>query len=127
MDRSKSNDVLDRSAIALSGLCLLHCLALPFALLLGPWLGSWLIESETQAHWVLLGIAVPVSAVALWRGYRRSHNAGTVMLGSAGLLLMFLGVSHLLGESLEVPLTVIGVSAVLIAHVRNILGHDAHA
>ncbi len=127
MNRSKPNDMLDRSAIALSGLCLLHCLALPFALLLGPLLGTWLSESETQVHWVLFGLAIPISSVALWRGFRRHHNLLTVLLGAGGLLLMFLGVSHLLGESIEIELTVIGVSAVLIAHLRNMLGHAAHA
>ncbi len=127
MNHGKPNDMLDRSAIALSGLCLLHCLALPFALLLGPLLGTWLSESETQVHWVLLGLAIPISGVALWRGFARHRNMLTMLLGTSGLVLMFLGASHLLGESLEIGLTVTGVSILLIAHVRNMMGHAKHA
>ena len=127
MNRSKSSNLLDRGAIALSGLCLLHCLTLPFALLFGQWLGNWLLQTETEVHWLLLALAVPISAVALLRGYRRHHSQITVALGAAGLTLMFIGVSQIFGEDFEIAFTVTGVSAVLIAHLRNIFGQHEHA
>lgn len=126
MTRSKTTDALDKGAVFLSGLCLLHCLALPFALLLGPWLGGWLLTTETEVHWLLLALALPISTLALWRGYRRHRSQLTVALGAAGLLLMFIGVAHVIGEGYEVLLTAVGVSAVLIAHLRNLFGH-AHS
>jgi len=118
---------LDRAAVFLSGLCLLHCLAIPFALLLGPLIGQWLVTSETRVHWILLAVAVPISALALWRGFARRHDRLTVTLGAGGLTLMFIGVSHLLGEAWEVALTVIGVCALLAAHVRNMMPGHTHA
>jgi len=118
---------LDRAAVLLSGLCLVHCLAIPFALLLGPLFGHWLINSDTEVHWVLLAVAIPISALALWRGYVKHHNLLTITLGSGGLVFMFIGVSHIFGEEWETGLTVIGVCALLIAHVRNMLGTHAHA
>lgn len=124
--KSSTNTGLDRIAVFLSGLCLLHCLALPFALLLGPLLGDWLQDSETQVHWLLLALALPVSAIALWRGFRKHHSALTLTLGLVGLLLMFIGVSHLIGERWEVILTVVGVSALLVAHIRNMTGKHSH-
>lgn len=121
-----TDGVLDRTAVFLSGLCLLHCLAIPIALLLGPLVSEWLIDSETRVHWILLGLALPISMVALWRGYQRHHNAVTLLLGISGLLLMFIGVAHLFGESWEITLTVVGVSALLVAHIRNMRGGHVH-
>ena len=112
---------LDSWAIVLSGICLLHCLALPFAVLLGPVLGQWLLDTETNLHWLLLAMALPLSFWALGRGYNSYKSLLTLTFGSVGLLMMFLGVSHLVGEAFEVPLTVIGVCAVMFAHIRNTL------
>jgi hypothetical protein len=122
-----SSSGLDRFAVVLSGLCLLHCLAVPFAILLGPMLGQWLTHSETEVHWLLLALALPISAVALSRGYSRHHSPLTLVLGAAGLALMFIGVSHVIGEDWEIILTVAGVSSLLLAHIRNMLGSHRHA
>lgn len=128
MEISKSSDQsgLDKAAVFLSGLCLLHCLAVPVSLLLGPLLGNWLQSTETEVHWILLGLALPISAVALQRGYQRHHNVTTLWLGYGGLVVMLVGVAHLFGETWEVLLTVIGVIALLIAHVRNLIGGHSH-
>lgn len=112
---------LDRWAIILSGVCLLHCLIVPFAVLLGPVLAQWLLNTETHVHWLLLALAMPISFWALRRGYLNHRSKLTLALGATGLSLMFLGVSHLPGPDLEAPLTVVGVSGVMIAHIRNTL------
>ncbi len=112
---------LDRIAIFLSGLCLVHCLAVPVALLLGSVFSEWLDATETHVHWILLGLAAPVSLWAFARGYREHSSTLTLVAGLGGLFLMLLGVSHIFGETWEIALTVIGVSAVLYAHVRNTL------
>lgn len=119
VDQQDKRTALDRFAIFLSGLCLLHCLAIPFAALLGPALGHWLLDTETDVHWWLLALAVPISLWALGRGYVNHHNRLTLGLGIAGLGCMFLGVSHWAGEDFEVVLTAVGVVAVMIAHIRN--------
>ena len=118
---------LDRAAVVLSGVCLVHCMAVPLSILMGPLLGQWLQTTETQVHWVLFGLAVPISAIALTRGYRRHHSLLTMMLGFAGLALMLIGVSHWFGEAWEVVLTVIGVTGLLIAHLRNLFAQHVHA
>lgn len=116
---------IDRIAIGLSGLCLVHCLSVPLALLLAPALSVWLDATETQIHWLLLGLALPISGIALYRGYRRQANMLTVILGCTGFLLMLLGVTHALGEALEITLTVIGITLVMFAHIRNLhVGHE---
>ena len=119
------NPYLDRAAIWLSGLCLVHCLALPLAILLAPTLSHWVEATETTTHWILFGIAIPISLVAFVQGYRRLRSKLTLLLGGLGLLLMLVAVSHVFGRELEVALTVVGVTAVMFAHLRNLAGHQA--
>lgn len=119
------NPYLDRAAMWLSGLCLVHCLALPLAILLAPTLSHWVEATETTTHWILFGIAIPISLVAFVQGYRRLRSKLTLLLGGLGLLLMLVAVSHVFGRELEVALTVVGVTAVMFAHLRNLAGHQA--
>ena len=98
---------------------------MPLAFLLAPSVSGWLDATETQTHWLLFGLAVPISGVALYRGYRREPNTLTVSTGVVGLTLMLLAVLHLLGEKFEIALTTLGVVLVMVAHIRNLhAGHD---
>jgi cation transport ATPase len=125
VDQSNDQKRLDRVAIWLSGLCLVHCLAVPMALLLTPSLSAWLDATETQTHWLLFGLALPISGVALYRGYKREPRAMTLAMGLIGLLLMLVGVVHLFGEDLEITFTTLGVILVMLAHIRNLhAGHN---
>jgi hypothetical protein len=118
---------MDRVAVLLSAVCLLHCMAIPLAILVLPALGSLFLGSETLVHWLLLGLAVPISVLALWVGYARYGNLRSVLLGTSGLLLMFLAVSHLFGRAPEVPLTLAGVTLVACAHWLNIRRAAEHS
>jgi hypothetical protein len=111
---------MDGFAIALSGLCLVHCLIIPVAIVVMPALSSVVLGTETTVHWIFLTLALPTSCWALLRGFRRRRKPGALIAGLVGLLLMFLGVSHLLDPELEVPLTLVGVSMVVVAHVLNL-------
>ncbi len=117
---------MDRAAVVLSAVCMLHCMAIPVAVLLLPTLSSLLVGSETLVHTLLLGVAVPISALALWVGYSRYGNVTSVVLGTTGLLVMFVAVAHLLGRAAEVPLTLAGVILVAFAHGLNIRRAAAH-
>ena len=87
----------------------------------------WLDATETQTHWLLFGLAVPISGIALYRGYKRQPNQLTVSTGVIGLTLMLLAVLHLLGEAFEITLTTLGVVLVMVAHIRNLHAGHAHA
>ena len=115
-------NTMDRVAIALSGLCLVHCLVIPVVVVLAPAFSSLVLGTETTVHWIFLALAVPTSCWALLRGFRRRRHVPALASGLVGLLIMFLGVSHLLNQALEVPLTVVGVSLVVVAHVLNLRG-----
>lgn len=112
--RQPSRSWLDLAAVSASGLCLLHCLALPLIIAALPSLGGAVAGSGT--HWVLLAFALPVS---LWVLSRDPWPEGIVplALGAAGLSLMTLGVAFYEGLPAERILTVAGVSLVAAAHI----------
>ncbi|ATB56849.1 membrane protein [Xanthomonas citri pv. fuscans] len=104
--------LLDSSAIALSGLCLLHCLALP---LLGVW------SRAEWVHVVFATAAVPLSGYALWSTHRRHALPAPVwVLALCGLAGLVFGASGLAGDALETPVTVAGSLLLASTHLLNL-------
>ncbi len=109
--------LLDRGAIALSALCLFHCLALPAVLLALPALAA-VLPDEAWVHPAILVLAAPLAAVALWRGWRRHGERLPGLLGAAGVGLLAAGVAAGDGRA-ETVLTVAGGLALATAHLLN--------
>ncbi|MCL1526132.1 hypothetical protein A7D16_14090 [Xanthomonas nasturtii] len=111
--------VLDTSAIALSSLCLLHCLALPLLSVALPLLAAW-----SRAEWVhvmFAAAAVPLSSYALWSTHRRHALPPAVWaLAGCGLAGLVLGASGVVGEHLETPITVTASLMLASAHLLNL-------
>jgi cation transport ATPase len=112
----------DRSAVLLSGLCVLHCLALPIAAAFLPWL-AWATDHETWVHRALLMLVVPVSLWALLRGGLRHRDLRALLLGSVGLAL--LGIAALAGverlhATAETAITVLGSLVLACSHLLNV-------
>jgi len=80
--------MLDRAAVMLSGLCVLHCLALPFLLVSLPAISAF---SEGHLHAQMLIVAIPVSTIALMFGFRRHANRYILAFGILGMLLLVIG------------------------------------
>lgn len=121
---------LDALAMLLSGLCLVHCLALPLLVAALPLAASSLVADERFHQWLLLG-AVPTSVIALGWGWRRHRAAVVAWLGIIGLMLMVFAAfgvhTGLIDDHGERVLTVIGALALAIAHLRNYqLRHHGH-
>jgi len=108
--------MLDGSAIGLSGLCLVHCLALPAAAALLPVLGAW-AEAE-WVHILLVALATPVAALAVLRRPADVTFSWLVAaLATAGVLLLTLGA---LGpHDWERVNTVAGIFSLVGAHILN--------
>lgn len=110
--------VFDASAIGLSGLCLLHCLALPVLAALLPALAAWSHAEWVHAAFVLL--AFPLAGLALWRSHRvRPLPASLWALSASGLVALTLGAVGWPAESLETPITVAGSVMLASAHAWN--------
>lgn len=90
MDSSTSDSagLLDRTAIALSGLCVLHCLAMPLVLLTLPFLGELTAE---HFHLQMLVVVVPVSTIAMSLGFRRHRSMAVIVAGGVGLAFLIVG------------------------------------
>lgn len=117
--------LFDASAVALSTLCLLHCLALPLLAALLPLFGAW---SEAEwVHGVFVLIAAPLTSYALWRAHRhRPLPVALWLLAGSGLALLLAGACGGLGERAETPLTVAGSLALAGAHLWNAARRHAH-
>lgn len=118
---------LDRIAIALSGVCAVHCVLIVLAIGAIPlWGLGWL--TAPHFHEWFLAIAIPPSAYALWRGYCRHGRRSIVGGGLGALLLMLLAISlretGLISASLESTLTLSGATLLALTHWRNLRSRD---
>lgn len=109
---------LDRAAISLSGLCLVHCLAFPLIILALPATGEFL-PRQWWVHPVIFAGAVPLALLALIRGFLGHRDRRPLVLGGIGLGTLGLGLLSGEGSVAEIILTVLGGSVVAIAHVLN--------
>ena len=120
MDNSSGpSEVLDQVAVTLSGLCLVHCLALPFAIAVLPFLGQF---SDDHLHAQMLIMVIPVSVIALALGFRRHRHLGVVIAGTISLALVITGgtLAHqYYGLLADRILTIAGSLALAITHYRN--------
>lgn len=75
----------DQIAIALSAVCIVHCLAVPLLVALLPILAIS-VGAGTHFHELMLWLVVPTSALGFTLGYRVHRRAWIVVLGGAGML-----------------------------------------
>ena len=108
---------IDRSALGLSGLCLLHCLAGALLLSLMS-IGGGLL-SHTVHAWGL-ALALPLAALGLWRGFRHHMRWQVLALGAMGLSLMLASLFVPHGTGLEIATSIIGVGLLGTAHLLNL-------
>jgi len=113
----KAQMTSDKLAISLSAACVIHCLFAPTLIIFAYSFLSFSVESEL-IHYIILMLALPISALALVLGYRNHKVLSFLMIGIAGLSLMLIAV--LLGEaSSEKVLTIVGSCTVAYAHYKN--------
>lgn len=110
----------DASAIGLSAICALHCLALPVAAAALP-SAAPMLAHDPSVHAVLFLIAAPVTAFAVWLGLRgRKPSAFIIALALAGLSLLLFGMSEPWAHAGEGrALTLAGIAVLALAHVLN--------
>lgn len=110
--------LLDAGALALSSLCLLHCLALPLLAAALPLFGAW-AEAE-WVHLLFVAVALPITAVALWRAHQQQHlPTGAWAAATLGLGLLLAGALGWPSHEVETPLTVAGSLMLAATHVWN--------
>jgi len=113
---------LDKFAILLSGVCLLHCLITPVLLTLTPLVSMTAFVEDFLFHKLLLWLVLPSSTLALFLGCRKHKQwpiVGTGALGMA-ILITVTVVGHdwfgLVGEKIA---TSIGGLILALSHYFN--------
>jgi len=107
---------LDRYAIGLSGLCLVHCLGTAVLLALVASAGSML--GADWIHEVGLGLAMIMGAIALGRGILEHGYSMPSAVGGLGLGVMA-GALTLPHNGTEAVYTVLGVAILALGHRLN--------
>lgn len=115
LSRRRKLDLIDRIAIALSALCVVHCLAT--ALVVGAFAVAGAAFSH-DVHSIALAIALLLGIVALGGGALRHGRLRPSLIGGAGLALMA-GALAVVHGPLEVMLTLFGVILLAFAHYLN--------
>jgi len=112
---------LDRVAITLSTICIVHCLTMPLVIAMLP-LAALTLGSDGHFHALMLWLVVPTSAVGFALGYRVHAKSGIVLAGAAAVAL--LAIVALWGHgawdaSTEVTVNVAASLLLASAHWRN--------
>ena len=109
-------DRFDRWAIALSGLCVAHCVATAVFFAMLASVGGALLNP--LFHEVGLLIAIAFGAIGLGRGVLAHGYAMPAWIGSLGLGVM-LGALSLPHDGSEAMFTILGVAIVALGHDLN--------
>lgn len=119
--RAISTIKLDRLAIGLSGLCLVHCLATSVAFALLASAGS--VLGATWIHEAGLVLAMLMGGLALGKGVVEHGYAMPSAVGGLGLGVMA-GALTLPHDGSEAMATIIGVSILALGHRLNYIAAE---
>jgi hypothetical protein len=111
----------DRVAIALSTICIVHCLAMPFVIALLP-VTAFALGGDGHFHSLMLWFVVPTSVLGFGLGARVHRRVDIVAMGA--LAIAALAAAALWGHgawdpSVEVLANVVASVVLAAAHWRN--------
>ncbi|HET9397961.1 MAG TPA: MerC domain-containing protein [Sphingomicrobium sp.] len=112
---------LDRMAIGLSGICLVHCVATTVLLALVASAGSML--GANWIHEVGLGLAMIMGGISLGRGIMEHGYSMPSAVGGLGLGVMA-GALTLPHNGSEALYTVVGVAILALGHRLNFIASE---
>lgn len=115
---SPSGGIADGAAIGASIACLIHCLGLPLLITLAPAIGA-VVALPHWFHLAGFACALPASAIAMHRGYRRHGMILPFAAAAIGLTLIGLGAFGGFRVLVETGLTVAGSVALVAGHLGN--------
>lgn len=113
----------DKAAIALSSICMVHCIVLPILLIALPSVSSLLAFNDERFHFWLLYAVVPISVFAIAAGYLHHRQARIFFISALGMLCLIGAALYghdVLGDIGEVGLTIFGSLLIAYGHLRNL-------
>ena len=79
---------LDKLAIVLSGVCIIHCLFTPVLLTMLPIIALSAMAEDLLFHKLMLWIVLPTSSVALFLGCRKHRDILIATTGIVGMVML---------------------------------------
>lgn len=120
LQTSHSNGFWDKTGAAISWLCAIHCLILPFAIAALPFLGlSFLLDENVER--LIIAVSIIVALTSLLPAYLHQHRKPKILI----LFLFGIGFivfSHFFLEEnlvLKIPSVLAGAVLVSAAHLIN--------
>jgi hypothetical protein len=112
----------DLWGMAISAICILHCLAVPIFLLVFPAFGREFLPREDFTHAILLAFILGVAGLAFISGYRLHGKWQPVAWLIVGLMLVFFAtffVHDHMGHNWEPVFAIAGSLSLIRAHYLN--------
>ncbi len=107
----------DALGIVTSLACAIHCAILPLFLTSLPIFGMEIIENR-WFEFTMIGLAFVVGIYSLWHGFKKHHHSFVPMtVFTAGFF--FLVLRMFVPHSYEIPLLVVAVIGIVLAHLMN--------
>jgi len=120
---SRFQSMLDASAVAISALCAIHCLALPLLLVIFPLLGATVLTDESF-HEILLWVILPTSLIAIVIALGRHRDRLVYGLVGAGLTVLLIGALWAHDHAphwVDIAMSVTGGAILAAGHIRNFM------
>ncbi|HET6843173.1 MAG TPA: MerC domain-containing protein [Candidatus Angelobacter sp.] len=112
---------LDHLGACISGICLVHCIAMPLLLAFAPAVAHF-IPGDELFHRLLALLVVGAGLPSFWLGFHKHGRTVVVAAGLAGLAIVLFALAF--GDSFhshiaEVALTMTGSVVLTSAHLAN--------
>lgn len=85
---SFSSTTLDKIAVLLSGVCIVHCLVTPLLVTLLPIIALSALAEDILFHRLMLWLVLPTSCIALYIGCHKHRDLKIVATGVIGMLML---------------------------------------
>lgn len=121
MKKRKKGLIVDSLAILLSGVCVVHCMALPLLIVLLPVLGN--VFCDERFHVGMLCLLLPLASYSLFSGYGKHKKSSPLCLGLPGAALIAVGAfssTLFRSEAYETWITIAGSILLISAHYVNL-------
>jgi len=115
-----SNGFWDKTGAAVSWLCAIHCLAMPFIISFLPLLGISFMAGE-GVEYIIIGISIVIALLSLLPAYFKQHRKTRTLLLFVSGICFIIFADRLFEENLsgKIFFILIGASLVTSAHFIN--------
>ena len=120
----KTEKILDKLGMIISGICVVHCLLAPIIVLALPWIED--IFSHEIIHLFLLLFLFPLAIFTFTHGYKIHKKVSIIIMGITGISLISIPIITHPSSFTEKVFTITGSIILIIAHYNNLKGCKCH-